>query len=93
MRDAYHRAFRADLAAFRPDCCIVSAGYDLHEGDPLADLSVSDEGVRSIVRGILEACAAIPAVFTLEGGYHLQTLARCVGITVEELLLQPGGAP
>jgi len=55
-------------------------------GDPLADLSVSDEGVRAVVRDILEACAGIPVVFTLEGGYHLQTLARCVGITVEELL-------
>jgi len=86
MRDAYHGAFRADVASFRPDCCIVSAGYDLHEGDPLADLSVSDEGVRAVVRDILEACAGIPVVFTLEGGYHLQTLARCVGITVEELL-------
>ena len=86
MRDAYHGAFSTDVASFRPDCCIVSAGYDLHEGDPLADLSVSDEGVRAVVRDILEACAGIPVVFTLEGGYHLQTLARCVGITVEELL-------
>jgi acetoin utilization deacetylase AcuC-like enzyme len=85
MRDAYHVTFRADAAAFRPDFCIVSAGYDLHAGDPLADLSVSDEGVRAVVHDIVEACAGIPVVFTLEGGYQLQTLARCVGITVEEL--------
>jgi acetoin utilization deacetylase AcuC-like enzyme len=83
---AYHEVFRAETAAFRPDCCIVSAGYDLHEGDPLADLAVSDPGVREIVRTIVAACAGIPLVCTLEGGYHLATLARCVGITLEELL-------
>jgi len=87
MRHAYHEVFRAETAAFRPDCCIVSAGYDLHEGDPLADLNVSDQGVREIVRTIVAACADIPLVCTLEGGYHPATLARCVGITLEELLL------
>jgi acetoin utilization deacetylase AcuC-like enzyme len=86
LHEAWHDLFGADAAAFRPDCCIVSAGYDLHEGDPLADLAVSDAGVRGIVRGILDACAGVPVVFTLEGGYNLSTLARCVGITVEELL-------
>jgi len=85
MRRAWQEVFREDVTAFRPDCCIVSAGYDLHEGDPLADFSVSDEGVRAILRGILEACTGIPVVCTLEGGYQLQTLARCVAITVEEL--------
>jgi acetoin utilization deacetylase AcuC-like enzyme len=85
LRHAWQEVFREDVAAFRPDCCIVSAGYDLHEGDPLADFSVSDEGVRAIVRGILDACTGIPVVCTLEGGYHLRTLARCVAITLEEL--------
>jgi transketolase len=42
-------------------------------------------GVRAIVRGILDACTGIPVVCTLEGGYHLRTLARCVAITLEEL--------
>jgi len=86
MRHAYREVFRDETAAFRPDCCIVSAGYDLHAGDPLADLAVSDHGVREIVRAIVESCAGIPVVCTLEGGYHLATLGRCVGITLEELL-------
>jgi len=86
LRHAYQEVFRAETAAFRPDCCIVSAGYDLHEGDPLADLAVSDQGMREIVRTIVASCADIPLVCTLEGGYQLETLARCVGITIEELL-------
>jgi acetoin utilization deacetylase AcuC-like enzyme len=86
MRAAWGGRFREDAAAFRPDCVIVSAGYDLHAGDPLADLAVSDEGVRLIVRDIVEAAAGAPVVCTLEGGYHPPTLARCVGITLQELL-------
>ena len=86
MHGAYHDIFRTDVKSFRPDCCIVSAGYDLHQGDPLTDLDVSDQGVRDIVRAIVGACADIPIVCTLEGGYHPETLARCVGITMEELL-------
>jgi acetoin utilization deacetylase AcuC-like enzyme len=59
MRLAYHEVLRSDAAGFDPDCCIVSAGYDLHDGDPLAGLSVSDEGVRGIVRDIVEICVGI----------------------------------
>jgi len=42
--------------------------------------------VRDIVRTIVDVCAGVPLVCTLEGGYHLATLGRCVGITLEELL-------
>jgi len=83
---AYEELLPEEVAAFRPEFCLVSAGYDLHRGDPLADLGVSDEGVRRIVRGVLDACGPIPAVFTLEGGYVPASLARCVEITLEELL-------
>lgn len=86
MRRAYHEVFPEEVAGFRPDCCIVSAGYDLHEGDPLGGFTVSDLGLRAVVSDILQACPGIPVVCTLEGGYHLSALARCVGITLEELL-------
>jgi acetoin utilization deacetylase AcuC-like enzyme len=86
LRDAWRERFPADVASFRPNLCLVSAGYDLHAGDPLAGLAVSDEGVRDIVRAILEACSGLPVVFSLEGGYDPPALARCVRITVEELL-------
>lgn len=86
MLRAWQAVFPADVAAFRPDCCLVSAGYDLIDGDPLTDLRVTDGGLRLVVRAILEACAGLPVVFTLEGGYNQDHLARCVGHTLEELL-------
>jgi acetoin utilization deacetylase AcuC-like enzyme len=86
LRRAWQGQFAVDAAAFRPEICLVSAGYDLHAGDPLADLQASDEGVRDIVRAILEACSGVPVVFALEGGYNTGVLARCVAATVEEML-------
>jgi acetoin utilization deacetylase AcuC-like enzyme len=86
IRQAYHEVLRTDAAAFRPDCCIVSAGYDLMAGDPLADLEVTEAGLRGLVRDILDSCPGVPVVCTLEGGYRLPALARGVGITIEELL-------
>jgi acetoin utilization deacetylase AcuC-like enzyme len=65
---------------------LVSAGYDLHAADPLAGLRVTNEGIRTIVRGILSSQKDIPYIFCLEGGYNLFSLSESVLITIEELL-------
>lgn len=81
---AYHEVLPALVRTFGPDIVLVSAGYDIHRDDPLAAISVTDNGVRDIVRDILSF--SLPAVFTLEGGYDLDALSRSVVITVEELM-------
>ena len=83
---AYHDYLPLQVRKFRPDIVLVSAGYDLHGGDPLAGLRVTNEGIRSIVRSILQSCPAVPHIFCLEGGYNLVSLSESVVITVEELL-------
>ncbi len=88
----YDKVYRDSLPKvienFRPDILLVSAGYDLHERDPLTHLDVSNEGVRAIVRSLLKTCREldIPSLFTLEGGYDLQALRDCGIITLEEML-------
>ena len=76
------------MSKFSPDLVIVSAGYDLHESDPLTYLQVSTKGVRKIVANILKACKDLssPVVFALEGGYNLRAIAECVEVTLEEML-------
>ncbi len=71
---------------FRPDIVLVSAGYDIHVDDPLADIRVSNEGIVEIVRGINRAAASVPVVYSLEGGYNIKALSKSVLITIEELL-------
>jgi acetoin utilization deacetylase AcuC-like enzyme len=74
------------IQRFRPDLVLVSAGYDIHVNDPHANIRVSHEGIRCIVRSILDSCASCPSVFVLEGGYDLPSLCDSVRITVEEML-------
>jgi len=70
---------------FKPDLLLVSAGYDLHESDPLAQLDVTTDGIRQMVRVILDS-ADIPAIFMLEGGYDVTALGKNVKVTLEEML-------
>lgn len=68
-----------------PDIILVSAGYDIHVNDVHADIRVTTEGIRGIVSSIL-ACAPVPAIFVLEGGYHIESLRDSIAMTVEEML-------
>jgi len=70
---------------FGPDIILVSAGYDIHTNDPHANIRVTHEGIRGIVRSIL-TCADVPVVFVLEGGYDLPSLCDSVKITIEEMM-------
>jgi acetoin utilization deacetylase AcuC-like enzyme len=70
---------------FSPDLLMVSAGYDIHVKDPHADIRVTGEGIRGVVRSILTSWNC-PMIFTLEGGYELESLGESVKITVEEML-------
>jgi acetoin utilization deacetylase AcuC-like enzyme len=85
--DIYENDLPPFVERFRPDIILVSAGYDLHESDPLAQLNVTTEGIRKIVRHILH-CADVPSVFFLEGGYDVNALGRNVKATLEEMLVQ-----
>lgn len=70
----------------KPDFILVSAGYDIHQDDPMSYINVTTEGIRSIVRSILNSSYA-PKVFVLEGGYNLNSLSESVRVTIEELLV------
>jgi acetoin utilization deacetylase AcuC-like enzyme len=78
--DDYARAFaemvEPVVRSFDPDLVIVAAGFDAHRDDPLAEMTVSEEGFRELAR----RCAALgPRVAAvLEGGYNLSTLPGLV---------------
>lgn len=77
------------LEAFRPELVFVSAGFDAHGADPLASLRLTDEDY-AWVTGQIVALARRHAggriVSTLEGGYDLETLARCATLHVGGLM-------
>ncbi len=93
---AYHDTLTRLVRNFGPDIILISAGYDIHARDPLSGINVSNEGVLSIVRGILSCSTvtghsepveeSLPFIFALEGGYNLYALSESVLITIKELL-------
>lgn len=75
--------------AFDPELVLVSAGFDAHEGDPLADMRLTRRGygeLAAICLAIAEGSAGGRAVFVLEGGYSLEGLAGASTAVVEQLL-------
>ncbi len=85
LLDIYENDLPRCVKGFNPDIILVSAGYDLHESDPLAQLNISTEGIRKMVHIILKS-ADIPFVFFLEGGYDVNALGENVKVTLEEMI-------
>ncbi|EEP60530.1 histone deacetylase 14 [Sulfurihydrogenibium yellowstonense SS-5] len=83
--EIYSQTLPELVKSFNPDIILVSAGYDLHQDDPLAYLEVSTEGIGKIVENILKS-ADVPYVFMLEGGYNLNALGESVRLTIEKML-------
>jgi acetoin utilization deacetylase AcuC-like enzyme len=78
FRRAWHTLGLPAVHSFAPDLILVSAGFDAHERDPLAQLEVQDEDYHWITREICELatdCCDGRVVSILEGGYDLEALA------------------
>jgi acetoin utilization deacetylase AcuC-like enzyme len=76
----YRRAFEdvvePVVRAFAPDLVLVSAGFDAHREDPMAELAVTAEGFQELAARSAALAPRIAAV--LEGGYNLDTLPELV---------------
>src|SRR5919198_4476289 len=66
--------------AFRPDLVAISAGYDAHRDDPLADCRVDEAGYATMAARmrLLAAELYVPVLVCLEGGYAPAALASSV---------------
>ena len=85
---AFKQKLLPAVADFRPQFVLVSAGFDGHRDDPLAQLRMSEDGFRELTRmvmGIADRYAHGRLVSMLEGGYDLEALARSVRAHVEAL--------
>ncbi len=81
------------LRRFQPELILVSAGFDAHWDDPLANIGLSLTGYHWLCRSLIELAAELcqgRIVFTLEGGYNLDVLAMGVGNVFRALLANSG---
>ena len=89
MRVAYQGIVFPALRAFDPDLVMISAGFDAHADDPLANLNwlAGDFGwVTGEICKIAAECCEGRVVSTLEGGYDLDGLAGAVGAHLDALI-------
>jgi acetoin utilization deacetylase AcuC-like enzyme len=78
FRAAWAERILPALAAFAPGFVVISAGFDAHAADPLANLMLTEDDfawVTAEICSVAEHCAAGRVVSTLEGGYNLEALA------------------
>ncbi len=77
------------LKEFKPEFVLISAGFDAHKADPLAQLKLETEDFYLITKRILETSKKFcngRVVSILEGGYDLQALADSTKRHVDALL-------
>jgi acetoin utilization deacetylase AcuC-like enzyme len=78
---AFDEVVEPAVTTFEPDLVLVSAGFDAHEDDPLAEMLVTESGFRELARRSAALGPKFGAV--LEGGYNLETLPTLVGAALE----------
>jgi acetoin utilization deacetylase AcuC-like enzyme len=89
MRAAYGGIIFPALREFEPELMMISAGFDAHRDDPLANLNWVAEDYRWVTAEICRIaaeCCGGRVVSTLEGGYDLDGLAESVRAHLDELI-------
>jgi len=89
FRNAMNELILPALEDFRPDLVMISAGFDAHRADPLAQLNLVEADYAWVTERLLE-CAARHCrgrvVSSLEGGYELEALAASAAAHVGALM-------
>jgi acetoin utilization deacetylase AcuC-like enzyme len=74
--EVFEQLVEPTVAAFAPELVLVSAGFDAHIDDPLANMRLTADGFRELSRRCASLAPRVGAV--LEGGYEVQTLPDLV---------------
>ena len=88
MRDAFEQRVLPAVRAHEPDLIMISAGFDAHRDDPLANLLWTAEDFRWATERLVDAAADVcdgRVVSTLEGGYDLDGLADSLATHLDVL--------
>jgi acetoin utilization deacetylase AcuC-like enzyme len=89
FRDALESRILPRLGEFQPELVIISAGFDAHYRDPLANINLEEADFAWATQKIMEVAdrhAGGRVVSLLEGGYDLQALGSSVAAHVAALM-------
>jgi len=88
FRHAFENEFKPSLENFKPEIIFVSAGFDAHTNDPLADLALNTSDyvwITEFIKDIAKKHAQNRIISSLEGGYHLSSLAESASAHINSL--------
>jgi acetoin utilization deacetylase AcuC-like enzyme len=88
---AFDRLIMPALVAYEPTIVLVSAGYDAHRDDPLAEMRLETRTYAAIAARL--RTLGRPLVVALEGGYDLAAVGACTAATVDVLATAAPPAP
>ncbi len=80
------------LEQFAPQLLLVSAGFDLMDGDPLGGMGVTPRGIADLARALVDSAERLcggRVVFALEGGYDLDNLRAAADASLAALTEPP----
>ncbi len=86
----FRRILRPIVESYKPEFILVSAGFDIFEGDPLGGMRITRQGFAALAAELIDQASAFSRkriLFALEGGYDLQGLRD----GVEQVLGQLAG--
>lgn len=89
FREAFETVILPRLRDFRPDFLVISAGFDAHTRDPLANLNLMEADYTWVTQKLMQIAddsAQGRIVSMLEGGYDLHGLSRSVAAHVTALM-------
>ena len=89
FREAFKERILPALDNFRPDFVLLSAGFDAHYRDPLAQLNLVGDDFDWVTGRLMEIAgkyASNRLVSVLEGGYDLEGLAESAGLHILRLM-------
>ncbi|HUZ33109.1 MAG TPA: histone deacetylase family protein [Xanthobacteraceae bacterium] len=89
FRDAFESRILPRLHDFKPELIIISAGFDAHVRDPLANINLVEADFAWATQKIMDVadgCADGRVVSLLEGGYDLEALANSTAAHVTALM-------
>lgn len=89
FRAAFDNRILPRLGEFRPELVIISAGFDAHMRDPLANINLAEADfiwATQKIMDLADSCAGGRVISLLEGGYDLQALGNSVAAHVATLM-------
>ena len=88
FKKVFESEFKPALENFKPEIMFISAGFDAHINDPLADLTLTTDDyvwMTNFIKEIANKYAKNRIVSSLEGGYHLPSLSESAWAHINSL--------